>query len=62
MQFVVLPVGTNTDLQTIQLPSQYRAMKLTSFPGNDASYPANQRTKVFYWVVLDAYGGSYGGY
>jgi hypothetical protein len=32
VQFVVLPIGSNTDLQTIQLPSQYRAMKLKSFP------------------------------
>jgi hypothetical protein len=31
-----------------------------TFPGNDASYPANKRTLVFYWIVVDGYGGSYG--
>jgi hypothetical protein len=28
-----------------------------TFPGNDASYPTNYRTLVFYWVVYNAYGG-----
>lgn len=31
-----------------------------TFPGNDASYPSSYRTLVFYWVVVDGYGGSYG--
>jgi len=32
-----------------------------TFPGNDASYPTNYRTLVFYWYVLAASGGG-GGY
>jgi hypothetical protein len=32
-----------------------------TFPGNDASYPSNYRTLVFYWYVLAASGGG-GGY
>lgn len=32
-----------------------------TFPGNDASYPTNYRTLVFYWVVINGSGGG-GGY
>jgi DNA/RNA endonuclease YhcR with UshA esterase domain len=32
-----------------------------TFPGQDASYPANRRTLVFNWVVLNAYGNDPGG-
>lgn len=32
VQFVVLPVGTNTNQQIIDLPLQYRGMTLTTFP------------------------------
>ena len=65
-------VGNNVDITTNSSgfgsfdigPGPYTAGTYTinaTFPGNDASYPANQRTKVFYWVVLNAY-GSGGGY
>jgi hypothetical protein len=33
-----------------------------TFPGNDASYPTNYRTLVFYWYVYNASGGGGGGY
>jgi len=33
-----------------------------TFPGNDASYPSNYRTLVFYWVVYAAAGSGGGGY
>jgi len=32
VQFVTLPVGTNTSQQILNLPVQYRAMTLTTFP------------------------------
>ena len=32
VQFVVLPVGTDTSQQILNLPVQYRAMTLTTFP------------------------------
>ena len=32
VQFVTLPVGTNTSQQTLNLPSQYRGMIVTAFP------------------------------
>jgi hypothetical protein len=32
VQFVVLPVGTNTSQQILDLPSQYRGMNLVAFP------------------------------
>jgi hypothetical protein len=32
VQFVRLTVGTNTDLQLLDLPLQYRSMTLTAFP------------------------------
>jgi len=33
-----------------------------TFPGNDASYPSNYRTLVFYWIVYAGSGGGGGGY
>lgn len=33
-----------------------------TFPGNDASYPTNYRTLVFYWIVYAGSGGGGGGY
>ena len=32
VQFVVLPIGTNTSQQTVNLPSQYRGMTLEAYP------------------------------
>lgn len=32
VQFVVLPVGTDTSQQLLYLPSQYRAMNLVAYP------------------------------
>lgn len=32
VQFVVLPVGTNTSQQTVNLPAQYRGMTLEAYP------------------------------
>jgi hypothetical protein len=38
VQFVVLPIGTNTDQQILDLPSQYRGMNLQAFPLNSGDH------------------------
>ena len=38
VQFVVLPIGTNTDQQLLYLPSQYRGMNLEAFPLNSGDH------------------------
>jgi hypothetical protein len=38
VQFVVLPVGTNTSQQILDLPSQYRGNTLVAYPLNSGDH------------------------